>query len=127
MAGIDLLPSLEPAVAICTVKQLKQQPNLDQVWSILPALFLLPLVCWRQRREQSRGSNSNAGKMDQTWSKPNQTASDPRQISTLINYVVIFRKMNFWNFVKFDKLSNVLDKEIGLDDSLLWNKQSMED
>ena len=59
--------------------------------------------------------------------QPNQTASDPRQISTLINYVVIFRKMNFWNFVKFDKLSNVLDKEIGLDDSLLWNKQSMED
>ena len=34
---------------------------LDQVWSILPALGLLPL-------DGLRGSNSNAGKMDQTWS-----------------------------------------------------------
>ena len=35
-------------------------PKLDQVWSILPALELLP----------SRESNTNAGKMDQTWSTP---------------------------------------------------------
>ena len=41
--------------------------HLDQVWSILPALELLPFDCshWR---EQSSESNSNAGKMDQTWS-----------------------------------------------------------
>ena len=36
-------------------------PNVDEVWSILPALESLP----------SRGSNSDAGKIDQTWSTPN--------------------------------------------------------
>ena len=41
--------------------------GLDQVWSISPALELLPLNC-SCRSEQSRGSNSNAGKMDRTWS-----------------------------------------------------------
>ena len=36
---------------------------LDKVWSILPALDLLPLEL-----SHRRGSNSNAVKMDQTWS-----------------------------------------------------------
>ena len=35
----------------------------EQVWSVLPALELLPL--WR---DQSRGSNSDTGKMDQILS-----------------------------------------------------------
>ena len=42
--------------------------SLEQVWSTLPALELLPLDCWRRRRQQSRGSNSNACEVDQTWS-----------------------------------------------------------
>ena len=36
---------------------------LDQVWSILPALGLLPLKCL-----SLKCFNSNTGKMDQTWS-----------------------------------------------------------
>ena len=48
---------------------------IDQVWSILPALEFLLLDCshCRQkvvfclRRDQLRGRNSNAGKMDPTW------------------------------------------------------------
>ena len=45
--------------------------TLNQVWSILPPLELLPLNCslCSVRREQSQGSYSNAGKMDQTWTK----------------------------------------------------------
>ena len=34
---------------------------------VLPALELLPLVWWRLPCYQSKGSDSNAGKMDQTW------------------------------------------------------------
>ena len=40
--------------------------QLDQVWSILNALDLLPFD-W-SLRGHLKGSNSNAGKMDQTWS-----------------------------------------------------------
>ena len=57
--------------------------NLDQVWSILPVLELLPLDCSRRRQKDEcswsllpaawtvEGSNSNAGKMDQTWPRLN--------------------------------------------------------
>ena len=41
---------------------------VDQIWSYLPALELLPLYQPHRRHDQPRGSNSNAGKMDQTWS-----------------------------------------------------------
>ena len=40
----------------------------DQVWSILP-LFELPPRLVKLQRDQSRGSNFSAGKMDQTWSR----------------------------------------------------------
>ena len=40
---------------------------LDQVWSILPAIELFPLKLSRWP-DKSRGNNSNAGKMYQTWS-----------------------------------------------------------
>ena len=40
---------------------------LDQVWSILPALELLPSTC--NAAWQVEGSNSNAGKIDITWSR----------------------------------------------------------
>ena len=42
--------------------------HLDHVWSNLSALVLLPLNCSRRGGAQSRRSNSDAGKMDQTWS-----------------------------------------------------------
>ena len=38
--------------------------DINQVWSILPELELLPL----EQLEQSRLSNTNAGQKDQTWS-----------------------------------------------------------
>ena len=44
------------------------QAHLDHVWSNLSALVLLPLDCSRRGSAQSRRSNSDAGKMDQTWS-----------------------------------------------------------
>ena len=43
--------------------------DIDQDWSILPALELL----FTPRREQSRVSNSNADRMDQTWSMMDTT------------------------------------------------------
>ena len=46
---------------------------LDEVWSILPALELLPL----ELLEQSMESNTNAGKMDQTWSREMLTKKLP--------------------------------------------------
>ena len=42
--------------------------DLDQVWSILPAMDLLTYDLSSLWRDKSRGSNSDAGKMDQTWS-----------------------------------------------------------
>ena len=42
--------------------------HLDHVWSNLSALVLLPLECSRRGGARSRRSNSDAGKMDQTWS-----------------------------------------------------------
>ena len=54
--------------------------GLDQGWSILPALELLPstvhaAAAFCLRREQLRGSNSNTGKMDQTWTNVGQQYS----------------------------------------------------
>ena len=43
---------------------------VDQIGSYLPALELLPLYQSHRRRDQPRGSNSNAGEMDQTWYSP---------------------------------------------------------
>ena len=44
--------------------------RLGQFWSILPAMELLPSTGHAAdlRIDQLRGSNSNAGNMDQTWS-----------------------------------------------------------
>ena len=42
----------------------KKRIDIDQVWSILPAFGLLSHDC-----SGRRGSNSDAGKMDQTWSR----------------------------------------------------------
>ena len=41
---------------------------LDQVWFTLSASELLPPLAKGLRHDQLRGSNSNAGDMDQTWS-----------------------------------------------------------
>ena len=59
----------------------------SQVWSILPALecwsnviALLPLACQGEQLDKSRGSNSNAGKMDQTRSRYCNASIIPRMI-----------------------------------------------
>ena len=53
--------------SLYTIQQAECIP--DQVWSILPALELVPLNLKSLRHEQSRGSSSKAGKMDQSWYK----------------------------------------------------------
>ena len=73
-ANVQCLASTFAVILLCEaftkfqLWDLRFSSNLDQVWSALPALELLPLDCWRQ---QSRVSNSNAGKVDQTWSSSN--------------------------------------------------------
>ena len=57
------IPSTPIAVSECL-------SELDQVWSFWPALVLLNLDC----SSCSRGSNSNSGKMDQTWFMSELTA-----------------------------------------------------
>ena len=62
-----------PVLSVPTIKHLKGSlkcwwRSLGQVWSILPVLELLP----HKRLEQSRGSNPNAGKTDQYWSRRNR-------------------------------------------------------
>ena len=61
--------------------------TVDQNWSILSALGLLPL---EQRLVQSRGSNPNAGKIDQTWSTGTVSRDKDTTVKTQKNCALCF-------------------------------------
>ena len=69
--------------------------EVDQVCSILPALELFPLYLASPAAGTVKGSNSNAGKMDQTWFINEQRYS---------SWVGLLSLVDLWRFAEMESI-----------------------